>query len=88
MKIYPSTHKIKTITDSYIDNDLNIPLAYINVDYTKYNIEKEINENFNADIKTPVLINSSYTNHDLKIFNDFVIIPKIRFWNGKSNNFS
>ena len=71
MKIYPSTHKIKTITDSYIDNDLNIPLAYINVDYTKYNIEKEINENFNADIKTPVLINSSYTNPDLKIFNDY-----------------
>ena len=35
MKIYPSKHKIKSIPSSKIDTSLNIPLAYIDVDYTK-----------------------------------------------------
>ena len=40
MKIFPSTHKIKSVTDSHVDLDLNIPLAYIELDYSKYKIDK------------------------------------------------
>ena len=36
MKIFPSTHKIKSITESHVDLDLNVPLAYIELDYSKY----------------------------------------------------
>ena len=46
MKIFPSTHKIKSVTDSHIDLDLNIPLAHIQLDYSKYNINKNMKENF------------------------------------------
>ena len=35
MKIYPSNHKIKTITTSRVDTDLNIPLAYMDIDYKR-----------------------------------------------------
>ena len=40
MKIFPSTHKIKSITESHVDLDLNVPLAYIELDYSKYKIDK------------------------------------------------
>ena len=46
MKIYPSKHKIKSIPTSRIDTDLNIPLAYIDIDYTKNKISKIVDSNF------------------------------------------
>ena len=54
MKIYPSTHEIKSVTDSHVDLDLNIPLAYIELDYSKYNIDKEVRDIANKDIKKEV----------------------------------
>lgn len=71
MKIYPSTHKIKTVTDSHVDTDLNIPLAYIDVDYSKYKIEKTVDTNFNTENKTPILIDDTFDNIDIKIFNSY-----------------
>ena len=50
MKIYPSTHNIKSVTDSHVDLDLNIPLAYIELDYSKYNIEKKMKDISNKAI--------------------------------------
>ena len=46
IKIYPSKHKIELINESTFDTDLNIPLSYINLDYTKYDINKNINPDF------------------------------------------
>ena len=40
MKIYPSKHKIKSIPASKVDTSLNVPLAYIEIDHTKYKISK------------------------------------------------
>lgn len=71
MKIYPSNHKIKTITDSYIDTDLNIPLSYINVDYSKYEINKTIGPKFNVETKTPIIINDTFDDLSMKIFNNY-----------------
>lgn len=71
MKIYPCNHNIKTITDSYVDTDLNIPLSYITVDYTKYKIEKKINESFNTDKKTIILPGQEFDNINTKIFNQY-----------------
>ena len=42
IKIYPSKHKIEIINESTFDTDLNIPLAYVNLDYAKYDIVKTI----------------------------------------------
>lgn len=71
MKIYPSTHKIKSVTDSHIDLDLNIPLAYIELDYSKYNIEKKVKDISNKEIKQEVLYNQSFDSADIKLFNKF-----------------
>ena len=46
IKIYPSKHKIQLINESTFDTDLNIPLSYVNLDYTKYKIDKIINVDF------------------------------------------
>ena len=46
MKIYPSKHKIKSIPTSKMDTSLNIPLAYIDIDFTKYHIEKIVDPKF------------------------------------------
>lgn len=46
IKIYPSKHNIEIINESRFDADLNIPLAYVNLDYTKYDLEKRIEDDF------------------------------------------
>ena len=55
MKIFPSTHKIKSVTDSHVDLDLNVPLAYIELDYTKYDIQKKMENIMSKEIKEEVL---------------------------------
>ena len=71
MKIYPSTHNIKSVTDSHVDLDLNIPLAYIELDYSKYNIEKKMKDISNKEIKQEVIYNQSFDSADIKLFNKF-----------------
>ena len=71
MKIYPSTHKIKSVTDSHVDLDLNIPLAYIELDYSKYKIDKKIKNIANKEIKQEVLYNQCFDSADVKLFNKF-----------------
>lgn len=71
MKIYPSTHNIKSVVDSHIDLDLNVPLAYIELDYSKYNIDKKIKEVANKEIKQEVIYNQCFDNADIKLFNKY-----------------
>lgn len=71
MKIYPSTHKIKSVTDSHVDLDLNIPLAYIELDYSKYAIEKKVKDISNKEVKQEVVYNQSFDSADVKLFNKF-----------------
>ena len=77
IKIYPSKHKIQLINESKFDTDLNIPLSYINLDYTKYNITKEIHPDFlkadtNKNITmTPILPNELIEDIDRMVFNKF-----------------
>lgn len=71
MKIYPSIHKIKSVTDSHVDLDLNIPLAYIELDYSKYNIDKKMKDVANKEIKQEVLYNQCFDSADVKLFNKF-----------------
>ena len=71
MKIFPSTHKIKSITDSHVDLDLNIPLAYIEMDYTQYDVNKKMKAIASTDIKEPVLINQAFDSPSIKLFNKF-----------------
>lgn len=71
MKIFPSTHKIKSVTESHVDLDLNIPLAYIELDYSKYKIDKTMRDIANTDIKTEVLINQEFDSPAVKLFNKF-----------------
>lgn len=71
MKIYPSTHQIKSVTDSHVDLDLNIPLAYIELDYSKYNIDKEVKDTANKSIKQEVVYNQVFDSADIKLFNKF-----------------
>lgn len=71
MKIFPSRHRIKSITDSHVDLDLNIPLARIEVDYTKYSIDTKIEPPFSRDIKEPVVLNEAFDSPKVKFFNKF-----------------
>lgn len=71
MKIFPSTHKIKSITDSHIDLDLNVPLARIELDYSKYAIDKVMYDTANTDIKKEVLLNEEFNSPSIKLFNKY-----------------
>lgn len=71
MKIFPSDHKIKSVTNSHVDLDLNIPLAYIELDYTKYKIDKVMEPTASIDIKEEVLLNQEFNTPDIKLFNKF-----------------
>ena len=69
MKIYPSKHKIKSIPSSKIDTSLNIPLAYIDVDYTKNKVSKIVDANFSTSKKTILYPGQIFEDKDFKIFN-------------------
>ena len=71
MRIYPSKHKIKSIPTSKIDTDLNIPLAYISVDYTKYNISKIVEPDFSTTSKSILYPEQKFENKDFLLFNEF-----------------
>ena len=77
IKIYPSNHKIELINESTFDTDLNIPLSYINLDYTKYKLDKIINPDFkksdtNKNITmTPILPGQVIDNKNTFVFNKF-----------------
>ena len=71
MKIFPSTHKIKSVTESHVDLDLNVPLAYIELDYSKYKIDKVMKDIANTDVKTEVLVNQEFSSPSVKLFNKF-----------------
>lgn len=71
MKIYPCKHKIKSIPTSKIDTDLNIPLAYIDIDYTKYNISKIVDPNFSTNKKTILYPEQEFDNKNFLLFNEF-----------------
>lgn len=71
MKIFPSTHKIKSVTDSHVDLDLNIPLAYIELDYSKYKIDKKIENIMSLDVKQEVILNQEFESPNVKFFNKF-----------------
>ena len=69
MKIYPSKHKIKSIPTSKIDTDLNIPLAYVDIDYTKNKVSKIVDANFSTNKKTILYPGQLFENKDFKLFN-------------------
>lgn len=71
IRIYPSKHKIKAIPQSKIDTDLNVPLAYIDIDFTKYKIEKIIDSKFSTDKKHILIPNEELKSDKIKIFNKF-----------------
>lgn len=71
MKIYPSDHKIKVSTESHIDTDLNVPLAYINVDYTQYDISHKVSPTFSNRIKRTFVPGEAFDRPDIKVFNEF-----------------
>ena len=71
MRIYPSKHKIKSIPTSKIDTDLNIPLAYISVDYTKYDISKIVEPDFSTTRKSILYPEQKFENKDFLLFNEF-----------------
>ena len=71
MKIYPSKHKIKSIPTSKVDTSLNIPLAYIDIDYTKNKISKIVDANFSANKQTTLYPNQTFDNKDFKLFNKY-----------------
>lgn len=71
MKIFPSNHKIKSITDSHLDLDLNIPLAYVEVDYSKYKIDKTVESIVSEDKKQEVILNQAFDSPNIKLFNNF-----------------
>lgn len=71
MKIYPSNHKIKAITTSRVDTDLNIPLAYMDIDYSKYEINKLPSKYFSTDSMTPLIPGQELENGKVKIFNKY-----------------
>ena len=70
MKIYPSKHKIKSIPTSKMDTSLNIPLAYIDIDFTKYHIEKIVDPKFSINSKTILYPEQEFENTEFLLFNE------------------
>ena len=68
IRIYPSKHKIKAIPQSKIDTDLNVPLAYIDIDFTKYKIEKIIDSKYSTDKKHILIPNEELKSTVFKKF--------------------
>lgn len=71
IKIYPSAHKIKTVSEKYVDTGLNIPLSHINMDYTEYEINKTIHADFSNTNKKVVLPYQEFDKPNIKLFNEF-----------------
>ena len=71
MKIYPSNHKIKPIYNERIDSDLNIPLAYINTETTKYKISKSVSIEYNKESMEELIPGRTFDDLNMKIFNKF-----------------
>ena len=77
IKIYPSNHKIELINESTFDTDLNIPLSYVNLDYAKYILNKNISPEFKKSdtnkniMMTPILPGQLIENKDTFVFNKF-----------------
>ena len=77
IKIYPSKHNIEIINESTFDTDLNIPLAYVNLDYAKYDLVKTIEKDFlKSDagkniLMTPILPNQVIDDTNKYVFNKF-----------------
>ena len=71
MKIYPSKHKIKQVLEANVDKDIVVPLAYINTEYSKYNIEKTIENDFLLNTKKIVIPNQQLENEDVLLFDEF-----------------
>ena len=65
------------INESSFDASLNIPLSYVNLDYSKYTIEKNINPDFlksdtnKTSILSPVHPGEEVENEDITVFNKF-----------------
>ena len=70
MRIYPSKHKIKSIPTSKMDTSLNIPLAYVDIDFTKYHIEKIVDPKFSKNSKTILYPEQEFENIDFLLFNE------------------
>ena len=70
MRIYPSKHKIKSIPTSKMDTSLNIPLAYIDIDFTKYHIEKIVDPKFSVSSKTILYPDQEFENINFLLFNE------------------
>lgn len=70
MRIYPSKHKIKSIPTSKMDTSLNIPLAYIDIDFTKYHIEKIVDPKFSVSSKTILYPDQEFENVNFLLFNE------------------
>lgn len=71
IKIYPSPHKIKLIEEDKFDTDLNIPLAHIELDYTKYDITSTPSNSFNTNSKRLLIPGEKFYNPLTKIFNEY-----------------
>ena len=77
IKIYPSNHSIEIINESKIDTDLKIPLAYINIDNSQYNIKTSVEPDFTKSemssdtLKIPILPNEEIEDEDDLTFNEF-----------------
>ena len=71
MKIYPSKHRVKQVAESNIDRDISIPLAYLNKDKMKYNIERKVVSDFSLTSKTPLIPYQQVEDEDALIFDDY-----------------
>lgn len=71
MKIYPSIHRIKSMSGQRVDTDLNIPIAYIDTDTATYSISKNISGNYNKDSRKEILPGQEFDTIKIKAFNHF-----------------
>lgn len=70
MKIYPSNHEISFTNESRIDTDLNIPLAFVNIDNLEPQINIQIHKDFlqsknGKNLMTPIIPKQHVTEEQL-----------------------
>lgn len=72
MKIYPSNkNNISYINESRFDTDINVPLAYVNLDYNQYTINSKINPDLEHKLMIPIIPMQVIDDPNKIVFNKF-----------------
>lgn len=71
MKIYPSPHKININTAKAIDTDMELPIAFVNIETKNYDVNYNVSNEYSKDTIVELIPGQSFSSPDIKVFNKY-----------------